>query len=302
MRQVLVCVSVVMMLAVSWALGGEPAAPDFHARLTPGETVRFGFSEVYTLANVSEHLRGGRSEHTYQTDVQVRVRTVESDDSGARVELAYERVRFVGQSTVLDDLPVFDSAMPAAEAAQNPYAPVFLPLIEKPIVLRVGASGLIESVEAPTVDVLEIKYAGVARQMMEPRWITERFQPMFSLCRPADAGAAGFWTVASETAAFLGSHRTLRIKTLHALREVTEGSARIELGSKASLTPADSADAARMTLDGFSGNGAATWDVEHALLSAWKLEWSWALTLQPQEKLTTGAEVKVTTILSRLKQ
>lgn len=284
------------------SLAEDPPAPwplDFKPR--KDAEARYGFSEVYSLANVGEALRNGRSGHQYMTDAQVRFKIVEVAEASVTVEMVYERVRFFAQSDIMKQPPGFDTAMPAEDAAQNPLAPAFLPLIEKPITLRLSRSGKIEKVETPTIEFPEVKFVGVAKQFVETQWLTERFQPAFSLSAPGPDVRAQVWTLGRELPAAIGVDRTLRVKTMNFFTGTKDGKAAVTLESKAELLPPAKEGAYKADLKSFAGTGNASWMVEDGMLGTLSTQWSWVLAAEARDHLPNRIEVGLQSMLSRLK-
>ena len=285
------------------ARAGEGQAPwplDFRPR--QGAAARYGFSEAYTLANVGEALRGGRSAHQYMTDAQLRLTIKEVGETAVTVEMVYERLRFVAQSDIMKEPPMFDTSMPVEEAALNPLAPAFLPLIGKPVILHLDAAGKIERVEPPVIEFPDVKFVGVAKNLVMPEWVVERFQPLFSLQAPGPDVRAEIWTLGREVPAATGVDRTLRVKTLHYFAGTKNGQAAVTTESKAELLPpTKETPFNRIDLKSFAGSGHATWLIEEGMLGEAKSQWSWALASEARDNLPNTIEVKIETMLSRLK-
>ncbi len=279
------------------------AAEPIHLKmgLTPGQTVRYGFQEVELIVNRSEKIKEGVMPSQFQTEAQAQFRAVEATAEGLTVEMTYQRVRFQADSRILQEPPSFDTAAPAEEARENPLAPALLAIINKPIMLRLAASGKIERVEPPTLDIPDVKFAGVAERMLTPEWITSRFQPVFSLAAPGPDVPAGMWSVTSEMPTAQGSEHFLRVHTMHVVRAVNQNIVTIDLAGKAELLPATAAHDAKTKLVAFSGTGKAIWNTASGLLGERTIKYDWQLDLLPQPDLPAQADVSVQFLLMALK-
>lgn len=280
-----------------------PAAEPIHLKLglTPGQTVRYGLQEVELIINRSDKIKEGVMPSQFQTEVQAQFRATEATALGLAVEMTYQRVRFQADSRVLKDPPAFDTAATAEEAQENPLAPALLAIINKPIMLRLAASGKIERVDPPTLDIPDVKFAGVAEKMLTPDWITSRFQPVFSLTAPGPDVPAGLWSVTSEMPTAQGSGHMLRVYTMNVVRGVDQNIVTIDLAGKAELLPASAAHDAKTKLVSFMGTGNATWNTATGLLGMRTIKYEWKLDALPQPDLPTQADVSVQFLLMALK-
>ncbi|MBL8745311.1 MAG: hypothetical protein JNK58_03035, partial [Phycisphaerae bacterium] len=237
---VLSCVGAFVLAASAGAQNQAPIRLAFGFK--PGQSARFGFQEVEILTNRAEAIRGGEAITQYQTEARVNFRALEESAEGLTVEMTYERVRFQADSPVIKEPPSFDTAAPLQEALENPLAPALLAVINKPIILHLSAGGEIRRVESPKVDVPDVKFGGVAAQMLTGEWITPRFQCVFSLTAPGPDAAASMWSVPGETPLAHGVAQNLRVNTMHVLDGVQGGFAMLTLGAKAEVMPYDGTD------------------------------------------------------------
>ncbi len=289
-------------VAAAAARGQNETPMAFHFGMKAGELLRYGFQEIESITTHSDKVRGGVGVNQYQTEAQLTFRVLDSTEERVTVELRYERVRFKGESPILKEPPVFDTASPAEEARTNPLAPALLGIIDRPILIELTPTGKIVGVDAQGIDVPDVKFGGVAEQMTTQEWIGPRFQAVFSLTAPETEAAVSMWTLASEVPVVMGNSQRLRIMAFHVLQRSQGGFAPVRIMAKAELLPfGGEGDNLNATLLSFEGKGDANWEAGAGVLHDRSVSYEWALDTKPQEGLETRTEVRVQSLLARLK-
>lgn len=293
---------VMLALALAPAAWGQNHPPVHLAfGMKPGQTARYGYQEVEILTNKAEVLRGGEVTNQYQTEAQILVRAMEREGESLIVELTYERVRFRMDSPVVKEPPVFDTGSPLEEKLENPLAPALMAVIDKPIRLRIAASGLIESVTPPDVDIPDVRYHGIADQMLTAEWITPRFQCIFSLVAPNADAAVSLWSISSVEPIAHSVQQRLHIETMHTIDAAANGVVAVSLNSKAEILPYEGEGAMNPRDFVFKGSGAATWNAAEGLLGSRNVRHEWSFNALPQPTLPTFVSTSLHTVVQRLK-
>lgn len=266
--------------------------------LPKGSEARFGFSEVRTFTNISSVIRTGRNTTTYQTDMQWRVRVTERTEEGGEVELTYERVRFIGDSPVLKAPPVFDTA--GDDAAENPFAPVLLALIGKPIVIKVSPIGEIRDIAPAVVMIPDVAFAGVGREMMTREWIEPRVRDLFTMGAPAGAPIGATWATTLRMPALIGVDQPIIMQGTLALED-TKGPLRAAQATlSASLGEVTGEADTKSVLREFKGGYSLVWDSGSGLLEASDLRGTWNIDTNPAPELNARVETIFTRTIRRL--
>lgn len=293
---------VAAFLAGVW-LAADPARADdplLPVLLTPGRVERFGWSEVFDFVTQTDKPDSARFVH-YRAEAKVRITVLAETADGIDAELVYERIRFAAESPLMKEPPAFDTAEPPEVAANNPFALVLLPVVNKPIRLRLGSDGRIVEVLPPAVDIPDHPNAGVGRWFVTPDWVRTRLQPILSLGAPADAAPGAVWSTSHDLQAVRGLERDLRITTRHRAGETENGVVRVDLASSGELLPAGNNDAADMTLVECTGSGLAAWSRDEGILASYDAEVSWIVLTRPAEGLSARSESTMRTTLARLR-
>lgn len=299
MRSVIIVL--VMLGLTASAVARQPAPIRLALGMKPGQSARFGFQEVELMTNKAATLRGGELTNQYQTEAQVNFTAVEQDGPSLLVDMVYERIRFRMDSPVVKDPPVFDTDAPLEEKLDNPIAPAFLAIVKKPIRLRIAASGLIESITPPSIEMPDIKHRGLAEQMVSAEWITPRFQPVFSLTAPGPDVAASMWSVSSVAPLAHGVKQTIHISSMHVLDAVGKDLVGVNIAAKAEILPFDGEEQMNPRDFQFASNGNATWNTAEGLLGGRNVRHEWSFNSTPSPDLHVFVSTSVHTVLQRLK-
>lgn len=262
-----VMASVVMTLSASGAPAGESVS--LVPRWTKGEVTQYEFSiESRQKAETIGETDSGRGQRLYQDGLITR-RVVETDAKGTTLSFMYERAR-VAMSAGPTRIE-FDSSKPKEKENDNELTGPVSAAIGRPILVRLGADGSIESIEGneepEAKDEADAKKVRASRSLVGDEIIRKVWQPMYGLRVKASPTAIGasWQTEDRSSQPSIGSLTVLQDWTLKA---VEDGIARIEATGKVELVPAVGPMSANASLEDQSVKGTAEWDVAGGMLKS----------------------------------
>lgn len=183
-------------------------------------------------------------------------------DTGATVELVYERLKFKSQG----DLPgaEFDSSQPASKDAGNQAAQALRPLIGTKLTLTVDPDGNITEVKGGE------SFANAFMDQMQGNYVTPggmngMFGPVFSTRKAQTKAAVGdSWTyVDTLPGTMLGE---MKLTTTHTVKSINGDLATVDLTGKYEVRNADTG--LNLSVNNSSYEGSYVWDSEAGMLKS----------------------------------
>ncbi len=261
--------------AAAWAMALTLAMPALGAekgvslrpKLTKGATARFTVTTEGSNTTWSDAFLQGETTQTVNREIRVAHKVIESSESGAVVELTYERIKLSVQVPAMNMIHAFDSQTPPSRDADSPIAEVMRPLVGATITLTIGSDGQIKNVKSPRSLAKPGPLGALPNELLDPEFIRKTYANLYSVnCAKASAAPGDTWTFAESRPLFAGAK--LNIGYSYKMASATGQEASITSTGKAEVAmPAPNAagnnngsNKPSTELKASSFEGSVTWD------------------------------------------
>ncbi len=253
-----------MTLALALPTLGAEKGVSLRPKLTKGATTRFTVTAEGTNTTRADAFAQGQMTQTINREVRVAHRVIEANDSGAVIELTYERIKIEVKAPALNMNYAFDSQSPASKDAGNAVAEAMRPLVGATITLTLGTDGQITSVKAPQNLAKPGRLGGLPHELLDPTFVKKTYGGLYCVNNPVFTAAPGeTWSFNESRELFAGTR--LNIGYSYKLSNANGNDANISFTGKAEVVaPAPNANKGderpKLDLKEAKFEGSVVWD------------------------------------------